>query len=329
MTGAIAEAVTRYTKEIPRLKNLSDASRKRLLRVADGAGIKCRVIGRVKDVRSFHKKILTKGYTDPWREVTDKIGIRVIVEMPDDVDRLVDVIKQKLQDLIVRIEDKRESLEPSQLGYSGVHVQLRAERVAEGREAVECEVQIRTITQDAWSVVSHKMLYKPTVELPPRLQRAVYRLVALVEMFDEEVQRVMAEIPTLPGYEVVDLIDLAETHFLSVGHSPSNRALSFQVLRHVAQAIDVEERESYPNLLGTFVESERAKLSQLYGEYGAHSAVGYVPEYMLFGQAESLILLERMSCRPHRLASSWRDSGLPWIYLQTLADAAGIPLPTD
>lgn len=328
MSNGVTEAVARFTDETPRFKQAAQTTRRRLLRPADDAGIKCSVTARVKDVRSFHKKILARGYADPWNDVTDKIGVRVVVEVPQDIDRVVAAIERKLKDMVLRIEDKRESLGPAVLGYSGVHVQLFTERPSNEREIVECEVQIRTNAQDAWSVVSHKILYKPSVTLPPRLQRSVYRLVALVEMFDEEVQRVMDELPSLPGYEVVDLVDIAEIQFLSVGHSPSNRELSCKVLQEVSKTISYSEREHYDEILKAYVEAERDNLAQLYSEYGPHSAVGYIADYVLFGQAESLILFERMSRKLHYVVSCWRDSGFPWGYLQALADAASISLPS-
>ena len=329
MSKDVAEAVARFAEERPRFQRAAYGVRKRLLRVADAEGIKCHAVARAKDVRSFHKKILSKGYTDPWVDVTDKAGVRVVVEVPGDIDRLVDAISEKLGSAILRMDDRRNSLVPFVLGYSGVHIQLLAERPSKDGENVECEVQIRTNAQDAWSVVSHRILYKPSVTLPTQLQRSIYRLAALVEMFDEEVQRVMSVLPALPGYEVADLIEMAEVQFLSVGHSPSNRELSALILQEVAVTITDDERASYGALLKAYVEAESDTLTRIYDDYGPHSAVGYIPDYVLFGQAESLILFERMSTRPHLVVDCWRKSGLPWAHLQALADAASISLPSD
>lgn len=74
-------------------------------------------------------------------------------------------------------------------------------------------------------------------------------------------------------------------------------------------------------------DSERDKLIQLFKEYGAHSVVSYVPNYVLFGQAESLILLERLTAKPHSLLARWRQHGLPDEYIEALAGVAGIALP--
>jgi hypothetical protein len=287
----------------------------------------CTVTARAKDVRSFHKKILAKRYNDPWRQMTDKAGVRAVVHKAKDVDRLLELLKQEFGADIISVEDKRQVLNPELLAYSGIHVQVVAEQETDDYEAIECEVQLRTAAQDAWSIVSHQLLYKPLLELPTQVQHSIYRLVALVELFDVEVQRVMDLLPTLPGAEVLDLLDIAESRFLSLAHSPSNKEVSIQILRAVAGSIDTSERQNYATLLDAFIDSERDKLTQLFEEYGAHSVVSYVPSYLLFGQAESLILLERLTAKPHALVALWRANDLPEEYLEALAGAAGIALP--
>lgn len=327
--AAIAAAVAKFSRDRSKFEEAAELVQARVRKAADARRVKCHTSCRAKDVRSFHKKIIVKGYADPWNDVTDKAGVRVVAEIPGDIDLLVTAIDEEFGEDIVSIEDKRASLDPSTLGYTGVHIQVVADHGSEPSGRIECEIQVRTNAQDAWSIVSHRLLYKPTMDLPVRLQRAVYRLSALVELFDEEVQRVVDSLPELPGAEVADLIEAAEGEFLSVAHSPSNRALSFLVVQAIRDSITEDERGEYNAVLHAFVEAERAKLENLFREYGPHSAVSYVPDYLLFGQAESLILLERMSAKPHRLAATWRASGLPWGYLQALADAAGQPLPDD
>jgi hypothetical protein len=278
-------------------------------------------------VRSLHKKIIVKGYSDPWGDVKDKVGVRAVVQSPRDVNRLRDCLIDKLGDNVLSVEDKRQIANPALLGYGGVHVNVLSAKPSPDREPVQCEIQLRTTAQDAWSVVSHQSLYKPMLSLPPELQHAAYRLVALVEMFDEEVQRILDAIPTLPGFEVADLLEIAEGQFLEVAHSPSDRELSIMVLEAIVATIDKEERQDYGLLLESFVAIEGDRLRALYREYGAHSAASYVPEYVLLGQAESLVVLERLILKPHKLAAAWHTSGLPWLYLEGLAGAAGVALP--
>lgn len=317
----------RFSKERPRYEEAAKEVAKRVQEAADEAEIKCTVTPRAKDVRSFHKKIFARGYADPWEDVTDKAGVRAVVSSAREVDELQDRIQLEFGSDLLRVEDKRQVTDPAKLAYSGLHVQVIAQHETNDHEAIECEIQLRTAAQDAWSIVSHRLLYKPVLSLPPKLQHAMYRLVALVEMFDEEVQRIIDELPNLPGSEVVDLLDIAEGKFLSLAHSPSNSEVSLIILQAIAGSIDEAERANYEALLTAFVDSEHDRLEELYKQYGAHSVVSYVPSYLLFGQAESLILLERLNTRPHALAQHWSDSGLPEEYLDSLAGAAGVDVP--
>lgn len=327
MDNAVSAAVERFAAEWQRYQDAAEAVAARIQKAADEAKISCAVSARAKDVRSFHKKIFIKGYTNPWEEVSDKAGVRAVVHTQRNVDRLLDQVRLEFGADLLSVEDKREVLNPALLSYSGVHVQVVAKHKTDDYETIECEIQIRTEAQDAWSIISHQVLYKPLLMLPLEVQRSVYRLVALVEMFDEEVQRVMDLLPTLPGTEVLDLLETAENQFLEVAHSPSNRELSVKILQSITGSIDASERENYPALLQAFIDSERERLMLLFEEYGAHSVVSYVPSYLLFGQAESLIILERLTTKPHMLVAIWRQSELPDEYLESLAGAAGIALP--
>jgi hypothetical protein len=91
------------------------------------------------------------------------------------------------------------------------------------------ELQIRTIIQDAWSVLDHKIKYKKNI--PNELKRRIIRLSALFEVADEEFLRIKGETQkeqekaktevTGKTKELKDHIDVfkfllvAEQHFLT------------------------------------------------------------------------------------------------------------------
>jgi ppGpp synthetase/RelA/SpoT-type nucleotidyltranferase len=54
------------------------------------AGVRADVTARAKETASFAKKIITKNYSDPWAQVTDKIGARIIVDESNDTHRVFD-----------------------------------------------------------------------------------------------------------------------------------------------------------------------------------------------------------------------------------------------
>lgn len=322
----IDEALERYQVLRPRYEKAAKAVTAVIERVASEADIKCRVSGRAKEPASFHKKAILKQYDDPWAMITDKAGVRVIVERPRHVDDLTEGLKGSDEIRVLRIEDKRRIADPGKLVYSGVHLQVIAPPEEEDCEQIECEVQLRTVAQDAWSVVSHSLLYKPVLQLPEEYKHAIYRLVALVELFDEEVQRVLDAIPSISGYEIADLIEAAENEYLALVHSPSSREFSVFILSKISSVIPDSDRPIYAEKLQRYVSENRGMLKRIYERLGPKSSSASVPNYALFGQAESLILLERLSTSPHKLVNLWKETGLPTDILQALIDELGISI---
>lgn len=82
-----------------------------------------------------------------------------------------------------------ESVE-DRFGYKGLHLDLRLnaarQEFAEYRSirSFRFEVQLRTIVQDAWSVLDHKIKYKKSI--PTDLKRRINILAALFELADRE-----------------------------------------------------------------------------------------------------------------------------------------------
>ncbi|MEV0382024.1 hypothetical protein [Nonomuraea sp. NPDC050643] len=320
----LGEALKKYQELFPIYERGAKDIARLVERVAANYGITCRTSSRAKKLSSFRTKAILKGYDDPWVKITDKAGVRVVVENPRQVDGLVDALQATDLIHVLDVDDKRHTITPGKLGYSGVHLQVAAPSEEHDTPRIDCEIQIRTIAQDAWSVISHSLLYKGHVELPAKQKHAIYRLAALVELFDEEVQRVMDEVPHLPGYEVVELIEAAESEYLGLTHAPSNREFSAHILSQIQDAFSTEERPTYARTLNKYVGTHREELALLYADRGPDSAMASLPNYALFSQAESLVLLERLSYCPYKLIHTWDAAGLPRDMLEPLIDAAGV-----
>jgi ppGpp synthetase/RelA/SpoT-type nucleotidyltranferase len=62
---------------------------------------------------------------------------------------------------------------------------------AEKFKNIRIELQIRTVIQDAWSILDHKIKYKNSI--PQNLKRRINRLSALFEIADEEFLNIQKE----------------------------------------------------------------------------------------------------------------------------------------
>ncbi|WP_432060802.1 hypothetical protein [Streptomyces sp. S1] len=321
------EAFQRYQQELPRIKEAVEATETHLIHSTTRKGITCEVTSRPKEVSSFKTKIYRKRYSDPWKQITDKAGIRVIVPHRGLLDPALQVVKECLD--VVRVEDDREDPHHvDRLRYPRLHVQAIMVGGTADPDGVpyECEIQLRTEAVDLWSRMSHKLLYKPGVEPPADVSRSLYRLIALVELYDLEVERgvkAMAEHPTLAHGN--RLLSAAEQLYRTFTDHPYSRDLSHETVGVLSETIDDET--AYGEQLLEFTERFRERLEQAYADYGPTSAHFLKHgRYLLASQPESLIIFERLHNARFRLKSTWRRSELPETMLTDMAQIWGTGL---
>jgi putative GTP pyrophosphokinase len=148
---------------------------------------------RTKSVESFVEKIHRKNekYGDPVAEVTDLAAVRIIAYFPADVVRIGELVAEHFTVDPVNSRRQTGTDDPDRFGYRSDHyvVALSADRLGlpEYRRFIDlrAEIQVRTVMQHAWAGVDHRFRYKKT-DLPPELQRRLYRLSALLEVADEQ-----------------------------------------------------------------------------------------------------------------------------------------------
>jgi putative GTP pyrophosphokinase len=150
-------------------KFLATVSRK-LHRELERRGIKFTLRHRIKTVESLLEKKMVYGpVTDGGGEaVKDLLGLRVTVPFLEDVDTVVDAIQDVFK--VHEIERKAEKLSYREFAYDSVHM-IVVDPAADiefplGCLRSCCEIQVRTILQDAWAEVEHELVYKSRVEFP-------------------------------------------------------------------------------------------------------------------------------------------------------------------
>jgi ppGpp synthetase/RelA/SpoT-type nucleotidyltranferase len=145
------------------------------------------VTHRAKELSSFLEKVERKSIHYPFEEITDFAGARVVCYYADDVARVAAIVESHFN--VKQKEDKTEEAGVDRFGYGGVHylVQL-GDNVAGPRyddlKSKLCEVQLRTVMQDAWAVVSHHLLYKKESDMPSLLKRGVNALAGALDSAD-------------------------------------------------------------------------------------------------------------------------------------------------
>jgi len=130
---------------------------------------------RVKSFNSYYRKVLRlkPEQVEENRSLiylTDMMGIRMICAFLEDINIGLEQIKTLFE--IKEVEVKGAEKKFSEFGYESIHVLVKIpeefipklEGKYEGLTAVSdelvCEIQIRTILQDAWAEVEHELIYK-------------------------------------------------------------------------------------------------------------------------------------------------------------------------
>lgn len=130
---------------------------------------------RVKSFDSYYKKILRLKPAQLEENksliyLTDMMGIRMICAFLEDINIGLEQIKKLFE--IKEVEVKGAEKKFSEFGYESIHVLVKIPKdflpPLEGKYAglspisdeLVCEIQIRTILQDAWAEVEHELIYK-------------------------------------------------------------------------------------------------------------------------------------------------------------------------
>ncbi len=161
---------------------------------------------RVKSFNSYYKKILrlkpeeTKDCSDSLVLLTDMMGIRMICAFLEDMQLGLEQIK-KIFD-IKEIEIKGAEKKFSEFGYESIHVLIKIpdsckppielfDNLKPLGDNLVCEIQIRTILQDAWAEVEHELIYKTEFNpLDTPLRRKLASLNAMLTLADITFQEI-------------------------------------------------------------------------------------------------------------------------------------------
>jgi ppGpp synthetase/RelA/SpoT-type nucleotidyltranferase len=153
---------------------------------------------RVKDEESLVQKAFYrgKGYSNPWLDITDKVGCRFVVLLLSDIKLVQDVVESISEWSFSKDRDfyKEKENEPERFAYQSIHYVVRnksrLELNNEGSSVIipentPCEIQIRTLMQHAYSEMTHDSIYKSDVKTQNDIIRIASRCSAMIETTDE------------------------------------------------------------------------------------------------------------------------------------------------
>lgn len=188
------EIIRSYYDMFPVHQRLCDEVKYILEKKIKSLGIEIgHLTSRAKSLASFCEKIERKKYKNPLKEITDLSGVRIVFLYASDRPKLERLVEEEFE--IHERVDKVSDQGVEKFGYGALHYIVSLKKGHAGARyddlrGVRCEVQIRTILQDAWAIVAHHLSYKHEEDIPKELKRKLHALSGLFETADDQFERI-------------------------------------------------------------------------------------------------------------------------------------------
>lgn len=155
------------------------------------------VTSRVKSPESIVAKARKLGVGPDTAEIgahiRDIAGVRVVCSFLGDVSRVQELLCSQDDLELVELEDYVGSPKPS--GYRSLHaIVLVPVFLSDGTVRVPVELQFRTIAQDFWASLEHKIFYKYAADVPAGLRAELVRAAGTAHDLDATMERLAVEI---------------------------------------------------------------------------------------------------------------------------------------
>ncbi len=149
------------------------------------------ISSRIKDFNSFSAKRARIESNDPFEEINDLVGIRVICLFKSDLPLIKNIILESFK--LISEDDKIANDDISSFGYMSIHYIVQINEGCSGPrynniKGKNVEIQVRTILMDAWANVSHYLDYKNDNAVPKNLKKDFYALSGLFYIADTHFQ---------------------------------------------------------------------------------------------------------------------------------------------
>ena len=175
-----------YSRSRPLYERLVEEAKFVLRKKLDKDDVKIvSLLGRTKTADSLRNKVERKDYNKPWDEVTDLAGVRVVCGYEPDLALVGEAVRCSF--CVHEHLDKTRDLGSDRMGYHGTHFVVSLGSKCSGpryddiRE-LKCEIQVRTVLQDAWAIISHHLVYKDEALIPTQMKRDLNNVGALLEV---------------------------------------------------------------------------------------------------------------------------------------------------
>ena len=153
------------------------------------------VQGRVKTVSSILEKCQKKKIEPDEIEesIVDLAGIRLICQFVEDIDKVVELIRNRDDMEIKQERDYIRRMKES--GYRSYHIIIYyTVYTLDGPKRLQVEIQIRTMAMNFWATAEHSLQYKYKRKIPAHIKEKLLNASNAIIALDNEMSSVREEI---------------------------------------------------------------------------------------------------------------------------------------
>ena len=159
------------------------------------------VTGRVKKISSILEKMHKKkiDFEDIDEKIEDIAGIRVICQFVEDIEKVVELIKNR-DDMEIKSEKNYiDNMKDS--GYRSYHMIVYYNvQTMTGNKKIKVEIQIRTMAMNFWATIEHSLQYKYRQNMPENVRERLRSASEAIINLDSEMSLIRTEIIDSQNY---------------------------------------------------------------------------------------------------------------------------------
>lgn len=155
------------------------------------------VSGRVKKISSILEKTKNKNIRMDLIEdkIEDIAGIRIICQFVEDIDKVVNIIRERNGKDLKIIKEKDYIKDTKKSGYRSFHIIIRYPvYTALGEKEIKAEIQIRTLAMNFWSTIEHSLRYKYQGNIPFEISDKLKSAAEAAFLLDKDMSQIRDEI---------------------------------------------------------------------------------------------------------------------------------------
>lgn len=185
----IKQIENEYSQRINFYKQLEEEGKYTIEHALKAESLKIHnILSRVKKLDSLIDKAQRKQIVKPFEEIDDIVGLRIVCLFLSDIDKIEKVIADNFE-VISKDNKINDTSNTNMFGYMSAHYIVKIKEQFAGFrydsiKYIPFEIQVRTISMDAWANISHFLEYKSDTDIPSELKRDFNALSGLFYVAD-------------------------------------------------------------------------------------------------------------------------------------------------